>query len=293
MSTQITTAFVQQFSSNVQLLSQQMGSLLRGSVSEESVTGEKAFFDQVGQSAAVKRTSRHSDTPILDTPHSRRMVTMDSYEWADLIDDADKVRMLIDPTSAYARTAAAAMGRAMDDSIIAAATGTAKTGKSGSTSTSLPSAQQIANGSVDLTIEKLIEAKQKLDVNSVDPSISRYLVCSPFQIQRLLNETAVTSSDFNTVKALVRGEVDTFMGFKFIVSNRLAKAGNIRTCFAWAEDGVKLAVGKDVMARIEERADKSFSTQVYYCATFGATRMEEEKVVQIDCDESESYTFGS
>ncbi len=293
MSTQITTAFVQQFSSNVQLLSQQMGSLLRGSVSEESVTGEKAFFDQVGQSAAIKRTSRHSDTPILDTPHSRRMVTMDSYEWADLIDDADKVRLLIDPTSAYARTAAAAMGRAMDDSIIAAATGTAKTGKSGSTSTTLPSAQQIANGSVDLTIEKLIEAKQKLDVNSVDPSIARYLVCSPFQIQRLLNETAVTSSDFNTVKALVRGEVDTFMGFKFIVSNRLGKAGNIRTCFAWAEDGMKLAVGKDVMARIEERADKSFSTQVYYCATFGATRMEEEKVVQIDCDESESYTFGS
>jgi hypothetical protein len=269
-----------------------MGSLLRGSVSEESVTGEKAFFDQVGQSAAVKRTSRHSDTPILDTPHSRRMVTMDSYEWADLIDDADKVRLLIDPTSAYARTAAAAMGRAMDDSIIAAATGVAKTGKSGSTSTSLPAAQQIANGSTDLTIEKLIEAKQKLDVQSVDPSIARYIVVSPFQIQRLLNETAVTSSDFNTVKALVRGEVDTFMGFKFIVSNRLSKTGDIRTCFAYAEDGIKLAVGKDVMARIEERADKSFSTQVYYCATFGATRMEEEKIVQIDCDETESYTFG-
>ncbi|MAK54294.1 MAG: hypothetical protein CML17_00315 [Pusillimonas sp.] len=292
MSTEITTAFVQQFSSNVQLLSQQMGSLLRGSVSEESVTGEKAFFDQVGQAAAVKRTSRHSDTPIVDTPHSRRMVTMDSYEWADLVDDADKVRLLIDPTSAYARTAAAAIGRAMDDAIIAAATGTAKTGKSGSTSTTLPSAQQIAHGSTDLTIEKLIEAKQKLDVNSVDPSIPRYIVVSPFQIQRLLNETAVTSSDFNTVKALVRGEVDTFMGFKFIVSNRLAKSGNNRTCFAFAEDGLKLAVGKDVMARIEERADKSYSTQVYYCATFGATRMEEDKVVEITCDESESFTFG-
>ena len=292
MSTEITTAFVQQFSSNVQLLSQQMGSLLRGSVSEESVTGEKAFFDQVGQAAAVKRTSRHSDTPIVDTPHSRRMVTMDSYEWADLVDDADKVRLLIAPTSAYARTAAAAIGRAMDDAIISAATGTAKTGKSGSTSTTLPSAQQIAHGSTDLTIEKLIEAKQKLDVNSVDPSIPRYIVVSPFQIQRLLNETAVTSSDFNTVKALVRGEVDTFMGFKFIVSNRLAKSGNNRTCFAFAEDGLKLAVGKDVMARIEERADKSYSTQVYYCATFGATRMEEDKVVEITCDESESFTFG-
>ena len=286
MSTQITTAFVQQFSSNVQLLSQQMGSLLRGSVSEESVTGEKAFFDQVGSSAALKRTSRHGDTPIVDTPHSRRMVTMDTYEWADLIDDADKVRMLIDPTSAYARTAAAAMGRAMDDAIIEAATGTSKTGKSGATSTALPSSQQIAAGSADLTLDKLIEAKKKFDLASVDPSIPRFIVVGPDQIESLLGSTTVTSADFNTVKALVRGELDTFLGFKFIVSTRLSKSGNERKCFAFAGDGIKLAMGKDVMARIEERADKSFSTQVYYCSTFGATRMEEEKVVQIDCDES-------
>lgn len=53
MSTQITTAFVNQFSANVQMLSQQMGSLLRSAVDEESVTGEKAFFDQVGSVAAV------------------------------------------------------------------------------------------------------------------------------------------------------------------------------------------------------------------------------------------------
>lgn len=286
MSTQVNTAFVQQFSANVQLLSQQMGSLLRGSVSEESVTGEKAFFDQVGQAAAVKRTSRHGDTPLVDTPHSRRMVTMDTYEWADLIDDADKVRMLIDPTSTYARAAAAAMGRAMDDAIIASATGTAKTGKSGATSTSFLAANQIADGGTDLTLAKLIEAKKKLDLQSVDPSIARYIAVGPDQIESLLNSTTVTSADFNTVKALVQGEIDTFLGFKFISTTRLGKVGDIRTCFAWAEDGIKLAVGKDVMARIEERSDKSFSTQVYYCATFGATRMEEEKVVQIDCDES-------
>ena len=286
MSTQITTAFSQQFATNVQLLSQQTGSILRGGVSEESVTGEKAFFDQVGAAAAVKRTSRHGDTPLVDTPHSRRMVTMDSYEWADLIDDADKVRMLIDPTSTYARAAAAAMGRAMDDAIIEAATGTAKTGKSGSTSTSMLAAHQIANGSADLTLAKLIEAKKILDLASVDPSIPRHIAVGPDQIEALLNSTTVTSSDFNTVKALVQGEINTFMGFQFHVSTRLAKSGNIRTCFAWAEDGIKMAMGKDVMSRIEERADKSYSTQVYYCATFGATRMEEEKVVQIDCDES-------
>jgi len=286
MSTQITTAFVQQFSSNVQLLSQQRGSLLRNAVSEESVTGEKAFFDQVGSVAAVKRSSRHGDTPLLETPHSRRMVTMDTYEWADLIDDADKVRMLIDPTSTYAQAAAAAMGRSMDDEIIAAALGTSKTGKSGSTSTSFDSNNQIANGSADMTLAKLIEAKKILDSNDVDPSIRRYIAVSPAQIEALLNNTTVTSSDYNLVKALVQRDIDTFLGFKFIVSNRLAKTGDIRSCFAWAEDGIKLAVGKDVMARIDERSDKSYSTQVYYCATFGATRMEEAKVVQIDCDEA-------
>jgi len=279
MSVQIDTAFSQQFSANVQLLSQQTGSILRGGVSEEAVTGEKAFFDQVGAAAAVKRTSRHQDTPMVETPHSRRMVTMDSYEWADLIDDADKVRMLIDPTSTYARAAAAAMGRAMDDAIIEAATGTAKTGKSGGTSTSMLAAHQIANGSADLTLAKLIEAKKTLDLASVDPSIPRHIAVGPDQIEALLNSTTVTSSDFNTIKALVQGEINTFLGFQFHVSTRLAKSGNIRTCFAWAEDGIKLAVGKDVMSRIDERSDKSYSTQVYYCATFGATRMEEEKVV--------------
>jgi hypothetical protein len=193
--------------------------------------------------------------------------------------------MLIDPTSAYARTAAAAMGRAMDDAIITAATGVAKTGKSGATSTSLPAAQQIAAGGADLTLAKLIEAKKKLDLNSVDPSINRYIAVGPNQIESLLNNTTVTSSDFNTVKALVQGEIDTFLGFKFIVTNRLSLSGSDRSCFAWAEDGIKLAMGKDVMARIEERADKSFSTQVYYCSTFGATRMEEDKVVEIICGE--------
>jgi len=285
MSTQVTTAFVNQFSANVGMLSQQMGSLLRGAVDTESVTGEKAFFDQVGEAAAVARTSRHGDTPLVETPHSRRMVSLTTYEWADLIDDADKVRMLIDPTSSYARAAAAAMGRAMDDVIIDALGGTAKTGKEGTTSTAFPSAQKIAHGSAGLTIAKLVTAKKLLDANNVDPSIKRYIVVSPEQIEDLLNSTTVTSADFNTVKALVQGDINTFVGFEFIVSNRLSDDGTSRLCYAWAQDGCKLAIGKDVMARIDERSDKSYSTQVYYCATFGATRMEENKVVEIACNE--------
>jgi hypothetical protein len=286
MSTQITTAFVQQFSANIQMLSQQMGSLLRDAVDVESVNGEKAFFDQVGAASAVLRTSRHADTPLVDTPHSRRMVTMSDYEYADLIDDQDKVRLLADPTSTYSRAAAAAMGRAMDDVIITAALGTANTGKEGATSTALPSTQKIAHGSAGLTIAKLLSAKEILDANSVDPSITRHIVVSPKQISDLLNNTTVTSSDFNTVKALAQGELNTFVGFNFIVSNRLNTDSNSdRQVIAFASDGIKLAVGKEPSARIDERADKSYATQVYYCQSVGATRMEEEKVVEIACNE--------
>ena len=286
MSTEVTTAFVQQYSANVQMLSQQMGSRLRDAVRVENMTGKNAFFDQVGKATAQKRTTRHADTPQIDTPHARRRVSLVDFEYADLIDDQDKVRMLIDPTSAYAQAAAAAMGRAMDDEIISAALGTAFTGETGSTSTTLPAGQQIANGSADMSLAKLREAKKILDLADVDPSIPRYIACGPDQIEALLADTNVTSSDFNTVKALVQGEVNQFMGFNFIVSNRLSKTGNIRSCFAWAEDGLALAIGRDVMARIDERSDKGYATQVYYCMSIGSTRMEEEKVVQIDCDES-------
>ena len=286
MSTQITTAFVNQFSANVQMLSQQMGSLLRNAVDVESVNGEKAFFDQVGSSAAVKKTSRHADTPLVETPHTRRMVTMSDYEWADLIDEQDKVRLLIDPTSTYGRAAAAAMGRAMDDEIIAAALGTAKTGKDGGTDTALPAGQKIAHGSAGLTIAKLVSAKELLDAASVDPSIPRHIIVSPKQISDLLNNTTVTSSDFNTVKALAQGEINSFVGFNFIVSNRLTTDSNSdRQVIAFAQDGLKVGMGKEPMAKIDERADKSYAKQVYYCQTLGATRMEEEKVVEIACNE--------
>ena len=255
---------------------------MRKAVRVESVTGEKAFFDQVGSAAAIQRTSRHADTPLVTTPNSRRQVALTDYEWADLIDDQDKVRMLADPTSTYAQAAAAGLGRAMDDVIITAALGTANTGASGGTSTSLPAGQKIAHGSAGLTIAKLISAKKILDANDVDPSIKRWIAVSPEQIEDLLNNTTVTSSDFNTVKALATGEINSYVGFEFIVTNRLnTDSTPSRQVIAWAEDGITLAVGKDMSARIDERADKSYSTQVYAAMSIGATRMEEEKVNSI------------
>ena len=285
MSSQITTAFVEQYSANIQMLSQQMGSLLRDAVRVESIVGKDAYFDQIGKVTAILKTSRHSDTPQIDTPHSRRRCSLADYEFADLIDQQDKVRLLIDPTSSYAKAAAYAMGRAMDDVIIAGALGTSNTGVSGGTAVALPAGNITAvgtGGANTMNIAKLALAKAKLDLGDVDPSIKRHIIVSPTEIQDLLNNTTVTSSDFNTVKALVQGEIDSFMGFKFHVSNRLVDnaAGNTQ-CIAFAEDGILLGIGKDVTARIDERSDKSYATQVYYCQTIGATRMEEAKVISV------------
>ena len=287
MSNQITTAFVQQYSNNVQMLSQQKGSLLRNAVDSETIVGKNAFFEQVGQATAQKRVSRHSDTPQIDTPHQRRRVSMVDYEYADLIDKQDQIRTLIDPTSSYAQAAAFALGRAMDDEIISAVSGTAFSGETGSTSVVLPSAQKITeSGTAGLTIDKLREAKEKFDSASVDPSIPRYIVVGPKQISDLLGTTQVTSSDFNTVKALANGEINSFLGFNFITSNRLSIASSKRLCLAFAMDGIKLALGQDIMTRIDERSDKGYATQVYVCMTMGATRMEEEKVVTVEAHEA-------
>jgi hypothetical protein len=309
MSSQVTENFSQQYASNVFHLSQQKGSRLRGTTRNESQTGKRAYYDRLGAVAAQKKTGRHSSTPQLDTPHSRRAVDMDDYEWADLVDDQDKIRMLHDPTSEYAIAAMWAMGRSMDDVIVAALGGTSYAGETGGTSVDLANGNKLAanTGSAlsDLNVKTLRAAKRMLDAAEVDKSIKRYFVCSSKQIESLLGQTEVTSSDYNTVKALVQGDVNTFMGFEFIQIERLstqvsALSGSTSTgavgsgsslvgarqCYAYAGDGALLAIGADMKGRISERDDKSYATQVYACMSIGGTRMEENKVVQVLCTES-------
>jgi len=284
MSFEITTAFVEQYEANVALLSQQRGSVLRDAVRvEDNVVGKNAFFEQIGATSMRKRTTRHGDTPLISTPHARRRVTLYDEDCADLVDDLDKVKMLIDPASPYALNMALAAGRAIDQSIIDNARATAYTGEAGGTSTVLPSAQKIAHASSGLTIAKLRTARMKLLQGSVDKSIPFYMVVSAEEINDLLGTTQVTSSDYNAVKALVQGDVDTFMGFKFISTELLTETSSVRYCFAWAEDGLLLAVGKDPTGNIDVRPDKNYSTQVYYSMCIGSTRMEEAKLIEVQC----------
>ena len=286
MSFEITTAFVQQFGSNIDLLSQQKDSRFMGKVRMENQTGETAFYEQIGASAAVERTSRHSDTVRVDTKHERRAVTMATFDWADLIDQPDKVRMLIDPTSSYSMTALMAMNRSRDDAMIEAALGTARTGKSGTTNVVLPASQKIAVNASGLTLDKLREAKEIFGANDVDEDIRLYMAITAKQLTNLLADTTITSADFNTVKALVNGDINEFMGFTFVKTQRLTLDGNSdRQVIAWAQDGILLAQGSNNITRISERDDKAYSVQVFRSEDFGATRMEEEKVVEIACAE--------
>jgi len=281
VSTQITTAFVQQYKSNLLVLAQQKGSRLRNTVRTEPVTGTSAFFDRLGATAAVLRTTRHGDTPLIDSPHSRRRVSLAPYEWADLIDQADKVRLLIEPTSDYATNAANAMGRTMDDIIIAAASGLAYTGVDGSGTQAIT--LQVAAAATNLTLAKLLATKEALDEGEVD-DMDRFIVVSPKMLTSLLGTTEVKSADYNSVKALVQGQLDTFLGFKFITSNRLAanSTANGHLALAYQRRGLILAIGEDVKTEIGPRADKSYSTQVYVRMDLGATRVEDAAVVEID-----------
>ena len=240
----------------------------------------------MGSVSAVEKTTRHQDTPIQDTPHARRQVTLRDYVYADLIDDEDKIRMLTDPQSTYVRAGAAAMGRRIDDTIIASAFATSATGKDGGGTAPFPGGNVVAHGGVGLTLAKLIAAKQLLDEGDVDPSIKRYIVCSPKQMSDLLGSTTVTSADFNTVRALVQGSVSEFCGFHFVTSNRLTtNAATHRRVIAFAQDGLKLAVGMNPTAKVDVRPDKGYATQVFYQQSIGATRMQESMVVEVPCAE--------
>jgi hypothetical protein len=294
MSTQITTAFVEQYKANVYHLVQQKGSKLRSSVRIESVTGKNAFFDQIGAVAAVQRTTRHADTPRMDTPHSRRRVSLSDYEWADLVDNQDKIRMLIDPTSDYAQAAMWALGRSMDDVIIAAIDGTAYTGVDGSTSTAFDTGMivdvqtvwpGVTAADTGLNLAKLIEARKLLGNNDVDPDEEVFVPVNARQISSLLKDERIVSGDYNSALPLVSGKVSKVGGCTLIPCNRIGTDANSddKVPF-YTRSGLLLATGQDMTGRISERADKGYAMQVYASMTIGATRMEEKRVGYIECD---------
>lgn len=285
---EITEAFVKQYADNFLLVSQQKKSRLEECVRVDgSIVGASKTVDAVGSSSARKRTTRNEDSPLIKTPFFRRWIDLADYDWGDLIDDEDKIRLMTDPTSAVVQVGVAALNRSKDDVIIEALGGNARTTDVGATLVALPAGQKIAVGAAGLTLAKLRTAKEILTAaegyNEDDPEDQLYCGVTAQQLTNLLSTTEVTSSDYNTVKALVQGSVDTFMGFKFKRTQLFQKVDNDRFIYAWCKSGMTLGIGKDITNRVTERSDKCFAVYPYAKMSLGAVRNEEVKVVEIAC----------
>lgn len=291
MSVSVPTHYNQQYTSNVQLLVQQRGSKLRDCVSFGSYTGKAAkAVEQVGPVAARKRTTRHADTPLISTPAAARWVFPVDYEWADLIDDEDRVRMLIDPQSPYATNGAYSMGRAIDDEIIEALFAIAKTGENGSSNTAWDTNKLVAasvGSTTGMNHAKIRAALELLLAAEVDIDNDRlHIALAATQLMELFGETSTISMDYVDGKPVVTGKIPMLYGFTFHQIERLDVTSTERQCAAWAESGMHLGMWNDISTSISTRHDKSDATQVLVKGTFGATRTEEAKVIQIQCTES-------
>jgi hypothetical protein len=291
----VTTHFVQQYTTNVALLSQQRMSRLRASVTTGSYTGKQGVpVDQFAPTVAQKRTTRYPALTPIDTQTDRRWVFPSDYDWNDLIDQIDKLRMLIDPQSSYVQNGTSAMNRAMDDEILAAIFATSKTGVDGSTSTSFPASQQVsasegASSATGMNVEKLKAGIQILLGNEAwDPSSGQRISCviSAKQNRNLMDEVQVINSDYNGEKAVVNdGFVMQWGKVDFIHSERLALNGSSQTRVPmYVKEGMHLGMWQDISADVSQRKDLAgLPWQVYLYGTFGGTRLEEKKVVELPC----------
>lgn len=298
MSFQITEAMVQQYGTNFRVLYQQLATRFQPWCQMESgIVGQSKSVERVGKAEAYDITSRHADTKYVETPHSRRWLDLIDKGWADLVDELDKIRLLADPTSVYPRLAVAALNRQKDDVILAAARGNARTNTG---LVPLPTTQKIAVGGTSLTLAKLLATKEILDSNEVDDDASmaasgqspsessaRVFACNAKMLTNLYGTTEIKSVDYNTVKALAAGAIDTFLGFKFVRTERLFRDASVSTRFgiAWSRSCMALGIGKDITTSIDTLPNKNYAVQVFARESIAATRLEDEGVVEVGCFE--------
>lgn len=309
MSFTVTDAFVQDFSGTVRFLAQQREARLRRTVIEDQITGESAYLEQLAPTAARKVIARHGDSPIMNTQHLRRRLAPYDYDWGDLIDKEDKVRLIIDPTSAYARNAGFAMNRAFDDEILGALYATAYTGHSGSTAVTWPNGNsestptssagtQVAvndwtygngSGNSGLTISKLIYGMVQLDVAEGDEDEEeRFCIIGGKQKGNLLATTEATLKEFGVAKddlaPLRDGKIARILGADLLHSERIPLNASSQTRVPFfRKSAMGLGVAQDIAGMIDRRADKRFSWYVYASMSIGAARLEEAKLVELIC----------
>jgi hypothetical protein len=184
------------------------------------------------------------------------------------------------------------MNRAIDDEILAAIFGTNFTGENGTTSETFDTTNyqvgvNVGGTASSINVAKLQSAVQKLMLaNKGELMEPVYAAISSYEHDALLKEVQVSNKDYNGGSAVLEdGKVKKFMGVNFIITERLAITSGNRLIPIWLKSGMHLGMWQDIMTRITERNDKSHATQVYLCGTFGATRLQPGKVIQVLCDD--------
>jgi hypothetical protein len=293
------TFYAQQFATQVALLSQQLESKLQRAVTVgTSHYGEQASpVDQIGQIETSENTERFAPMPRTDAPMDRRWILPRNWDLNQLKDKNDLIRQITDDKMTLARAAVAAMNRRKDDVIIEGLLNTNQTGKSGTTATAFGAGQTVSvnvgGAASGLNVPKLREARRILMANNVDVAGEElFCVTDAKSDSQLLGEIQITNKDYNQLRdgmpILREGMIDRFLGFNFIHCEELAKyiglddaGGQSTPVLFFAKSGAYLGIWRDTNTRVDERTDlRAIPWQLYTDAVFGASRLEEKKVVK-------------
>lgn len=284
MAITIDNAFIEEYKDLVIHLAQQGDTKLRSTVMVESGKGEAYNFDRLAATDAIEKTTRREDssTFYVDDAWTRRVAVPKTFVHLMTVEHEDKVQMLVDPESAYAKNQAMAMNRAWDDQIIAAATGNALDGDGAPVA--FPAGQVIGDGSTPITFDAITAVQELFMQNDIDMSVPKVAVIGPTQVRKLMQLTEQTSADYVQRESLQKlyntGIVPNWMGFTWIMSNRLLApdVGEI-SCLFYTKAALGLVINQDVFTRIGENPDKAYMIQVFAQYTAGAVRVEDEQIV--------------
>ena len=277
MAVAISNAFVQMFDAEVKQAYQASRALAGLTRERTNVEGNQVKFPKIGKGTATVRVPQTDVTP-LNVSYSQVTATMSDYIAAEYSDIFNQQKVNFDERRELVQVVGNAIGRRMDQLVIDALN---------ASSTSLTVATTIGGAGTNMNIEKLIETKKLMDANNV-PSEGRTMIIHANNLAGMLGETEITSADFATVKALVSGEVDTFMGFKFVTLGDRDEGGlplpSTRTCFAFHKDAIGMGIGMGQRSEIHYVPEKtSFLVSSMFSA--GAIAIDDEGIVKISCTE--------
>lgn len=283
MSATIPEAFVRQFDATMRLKAQQTKSRLQGTVIDRgNITGDSFTVNLLGTVGELDaNNTRHGDTVWSEIDHTTPVALMQDFFKAYPVDKADVAKLLANPTGPYMDRLITA-GNLRKDKIIYDAARASITFRDATTS-ALPSTSKIAHGSTGMTKAKIIEAKKLFRAAEADEHAGEelYITYDAKTLEDVLADTTLTSADYMAVKMLQEGDISgKWMGFKWIPYERIYNDGTTYYNIAWCKSAIHFGTGFEE-GSADIRADKKRTLQVSRAASYGATRAENNKVVEI------------